>query len=126
MPEITKTNIYRAKEATARLNNTALPEITEIGFGGGGHDSENQPLPADSTQTALKNEIRRNPIMRVFQETGYSVSYHGRLGKDDATGFDISEIALFDAENTMVGVINISPVTKQANKLFDVIVKLAY
>ncbi len=96
------TKIGREKLCRAHAGDIQLPPITQMGFGDGGVDSENNVLTTTGEEIALRNELLRKTINgHTYPETTTG-RYSTRLDKLDLANENISEMGLFDSEGDLV------------------------
>jgi hypothetical protein len=127
MANATTTYGHRQRLAGHFYNNAALPLITHIAFGSGGHNPENgAPLAEDPAAAALANEMLRKPLNNKYQEDAYSVTAVGRVEKNELTGVTISEVGLLDAEGNLVGFKNMAAKILGDDEYFEVKIKLKF
>ncbi len=97
---ITKTRRKNLVQASAGI--IKLPVITGMAFGDGGVDSSGNIIPPTEEQTELYNEIHRQEVDNYIVSSDTSVRYSCTLSESILTGKNISEIALYDSEGSLV------------------------
>lgn len=94
------TSIGRAKMAQARAGIKVLPSIVGMAFGTGAVKDGEVQAPGEE----LYNEVLRKEVDGYTCVTEQCYRYTCTLGKDELSGEEISEIALYDAEGDLVGI----------------------
>lgn len=100
------TRIAKRKILLARAGAQGLPKITQMAFGSGGLNSNNEVLEADEGQESLHMEIFRKNIDKFEVLGDKRVCYYCTLGEDELVGEAISEIALVDADGDLIAIQN--------------------
>ena len=93
----------REKLAKARAGINPLPAITKIAFGNGGVDGTNTPIIHNNLVTQLGNEVLRKDVSISYPDSTTN-RYSGSIGKEELPNVDISEIALFDADDDLIAI----------------------
>lgn len=104
------TKVARQKMIKARAGVADLPKITGFAFGDGGVDDGGHVKTPTEDQTSLNNELLKKVIDDYeISEDGLSCKYTCTLGKTELADEEISEIALYDADNDLVAIKNFLP-----------------
>lgn len=99
------TKIARQKMLKARAGVlTPFPKIVGMAFGSGGCDGSGNPIAPTDDQTALKQEILRKPVSGHTFISETQCRYTCTLTEADAAGKFISEVALYDEDDDIVGI----------------------
>ena len=125
MSEAITTNNFRQRIARHFFDGSALPQVTHMAFGDGGHTGLT-PKPANGTQTSLVHELLRKPLEVVTQEDVYSVTGTGRIEASELVGISISEAALLDSAGNVLGFRNFAPKVKESDETYDIKIKLKF
>ena len=83
---------------------TTLPKITQIAFGDGGTDEEGNPIPPNSTDMALKNEVCRLAVDSVTYPVETTARYTVSIPKNEQVGVRFNEMALVDEAETLCAI----------------------
>lgn len=126
MAEAVTTYDFRKRLATHFYNGQTLPQITQMAFGDGGHDSNGDPISPDPNKTSLNNELLRKDLASVYQEDDFSTTGQGRIAKSELVGADVSEAGLLDANGNLLGFKNFSPKGKESDEEYEVNIKLKF
>lgn len=109
------------KEDLAKLLNDevtiASVQITDIAIGDGGVDSNGNPIPVDSSDTALNNETLRKTAVFVGR-TDNQLEFTMTLGLTEQNGVDINELGAFAQNGNMIGKITFSTKVKNNTQVF--------
>ena len=109
------------KEDLAKLVNDEVTiasiELVDIAIGDGGVDSDGNPIPVDSADTALNNETLRKPAVFVGR-TDNQLEFTMTLGLTEHNGLDINELGAFAQNGNMVGKITFSTKVKNGSQVF--------
>jgi len=111
----------RAKFAAAHAGTAALPTITHIGFGTGGHDT-NTGLPTQPTglETAVGGEVVKKAITSVNTDAGVVAEVLGILDFAEGNGVSISAIGLYDSDGDLICLKHTDPSPKTAEKRMEI------
>lgn len=105
------TKAARKKYAQAHATGSAVPKITQVGWGSGGHSADNSPVQPADTLTAVPGEFYRNtPAITMPGDT--TVRYNLTLAKPEGNTGVVSSCGLYDAAGTLIAVKNFSPKIK--------------
>lgn len=121
MAAATITNSFRQMLA-ARM----FAEVAEMGFGNGGHNSDNTARTPDPAQAALASELLRKAVATKTQENACSVTATGRIEAVELEGYSISEAGLYDGSGNLLGFCNFAPKTKEADEAYDIKIMLVF
>ena len=109
------------KEDLAKLVNDEVTiasiELVDIAIGDGGVDSDGNPIPVDSADTALNNETLRKTAVFVGR-TDNQLEFTMTLGLTEHNGLDINELGAFAQNGNMVGKITFSTKVKNGSQVF--------
>ncbi|WP_435924808.1 phage tail-collar fiber domain-containing protein [Paenibacillus sp. DYY-L-2] len=96
----------RKDMARARLGQIALPKITHIAFGTGGHAPGDvlTPVKPSETATALETEVARYPIASATLINDTTVQYKVVIPKGTLNGVVLTEQALIDQNGKVVAI----------------------
>lgn len=113
----------RAREdiCRARMGEIALPRVTHIVFGTGGHAPGDikTPLPIDPDATGLEKPILTKPILSATKINSTTIEYLARLGAGEADGEAITEAALQDENGNIVAIKRFGAKTKDPDTEYD-------
>lgn len=106
--------VYISKQAKkkvmqARAGIKPLPKAKYIAFGDGGVSQANEILAIDLENPMLKNQLLKKQIETFDFPTETSCRYVVTLGKKELIGKKISEMALLDEENDIIGIVAFLP-----------------
>jgi hypothetical protein len=96
------TDFARQEMARARAGDGTVSIITYMAFGDGGVDINGSPIPPQSTDIGLNNELLRKLVDGHTYPISTTCRYSCRLYKNELPGQKINEIALFDADGNMI------------------------
>lgn len=102
------TAVGRRKLCMAHAGEAALPAITKMAWGDGGVDENGEPKATTGTEIGLYNMVMEKEVegyeFIVDEKTGEKTTcrYTATLGKGEATGKEISEMGLLDAEGDLI------------------------
>ncbi|PZM64864.1 phage tail protein [Paenibacillus dendritiformis] len=96
----------RKDMARARLGQIAMPRVTHIAFGTGGHQPGDVLTPVQplETATALETEVARYPINSAVLKGDTTVVYTVVIPKGTLPGVAITEQALIDQNGKVVAI----------------------
>lgn len=96
----------RKDMARARLGQIALPRITHIAFGTGGHLPGDVLTPVRPLETAiaLETEVARYPIAAAVLKNDTTVEYKVVIPKGTLNGVVLTEQALIDENAKVVAI----------------------
>jgi len=83
---------------------STLPPVAFMAFGNGGTNSEGMPIAPLDTETALKNEIARYPVVPVEFPISTTARYAATIPPSDLQDEVINEAALVDAEGNLCNI----------------------
>lgn len=126
MAEAVTTYDFRQRLAGHFYDGEALPQITQMAFGDGGHNSDGTPKSPDPSQGSLQNELLRKDLANIYQEDAYSTTGSGRIAKSELNGADISEAGLLDSAGNLLGFKNFAPKIKESDEEYEVNIKLKF
>jgi len=109
MANTISTILFRQKVATAHLNGTSLPQVTQVGWGTGGVDINGNVLASNGNAIVVPGEvIRNNVISKTLSQDGLSITYHCSLSYDDPGVLNqlISSAGLYDDDGDLVAIQN--------------------
>lgn len=101
----------RKKMAEARKGDARLPPIQKIALGDGGIDQNGNLITPLEEDTSLRHELLRRDYDSAVRLSDTSFRYRIDLKEAELSGKGISEIALFDSEDTMLSVKTFYPKT---------------
>lgn len=110
MSEIKQNNVVITKKARQKMlqaragDLTPLPKIVGMAFGSGGCDERGNPVAPTDDQSTLKHEILRKKVSGHTFISDTKCRYSCTLNENEAAGEFISEVALYDEANDIVGI----------------------
>ena len=111
----------RENFAKAHAGDIALPDVTQIAFGTGGHDTDGTPIAPDNSQTSLNTEVIKKDINSYSFPDNQTLEIIGDVSDDDiGTGDDISECGLYNNNNELVAIKTFAPKTMSADMRIEV------
>ncbi|MEI6108006.1 MAG: phage tail protein [Opitutae bacterium] len=126
MSEATTTNSFRQRLARHHYDGTALPQVTAMAFGDGGHNPDGTPKAPNAAQTALGHTVLQKNLSSVVQEDVYSMTGTGLVAEAELVGTHISEAGLLDASGNLLGFRNFAPKIKEADEEYEIKIKLKF
>ncbi len=105
----------REKMLKARAGIAQLPVVTGFAFGNGGVDEHGVVIVPTENQTALNNEVFRKAIDGYSVVSNLVYRYSCTLEKSDLVGYQISEVALYDADGDLIAIKNCLPKGKDSD-----------
>lgn len=105
---------YISKKRQAMQYGNAMPQITHVAFGGGGHEADGTARYPKASETALTEEYLRKAVTQIYNESTDSITVIGELGEYELPDHEISEAALFDDDGDMVAVMCFEKRKKEA------------
>lgn len=121
--EAVVTNYWRGRLAEHCAGGRALPRITHMAFGDGGH-AGNAARPAPAERTALFNERLRVPIVSQTQPAPTeALSIAELVAAAAPPGMTFSEAGLIDAEGGLVAYRTMAPKVLDAGEVYEVRIK---
>lgn len=111
----------RAKFAAAHAGTAALPTITHIGFGTGGHDT-NTGLPTQPTglEIVVGGQVVKKAIESVNTTVPTTAEVLGILDFAEGNGVSISAIGLYDSDGDLICLKHTEPSPKTAEKRMEI------
>ena len=120
--EAVVTDYWRGRLAEHCAGGRALPRITHMAFGDGGHvGSSARPAPAG--RSALFNERLRVPIASQTQPAPTEALSIAELVAADAPGIAFSEAGLIDADGGLVAYRTMAPKVVDVGEVYEVRIK---
>lgn len=114
------TDYWRERLAEHCAGGRALPRITHMAFGDGGH-AGSAAKPAPANRTALFNERLRVPIAQQSRPLPTEALLIAELAADAApTGMVLSEAGLIDADNGLVAYRTMAPKVIDSGEVYEV------
>ncbi len=110
----------REKFAKAHGEGAALPKIAQMGWGDGGHDVNNQPIPPDPGATIVPGEFLRKPIESYSYPASTTVRFVCRLTTSEGIGKMVSAVGLYDNAGTLVALKTFAPKAKDADTEIEI------
>lgn len=126
MAEAIVVDAFRKRLAKHMTDNSALPPITYMAFGDGGHNADQTAKSPSATATALAHEVLRKPLALITQEDLYSTTGKGAVEASELIGVPISECGLIDSAGQLVGLKNFAPKYKESDERYEMSVKLRF
>lgn len=116
------TIIAREKFAKSHGGDYVLPQITNVAFGTGGHNtSTGKPIPPENTYTEVPGEIINKEINSHEYPVDTALRVIGSISDlDIGTGDDISACGIYDSEGDLVAIKTFSPKTMSADMTIEV------
>lgn len=118
MPSVVS-GVFLEKINATLAGGATLKQPTHIAFGSGGHNLDNSLKTPSASATGLQTELLRKAITGISQADSRSVTATGRITESELVGQVISEVALFDADGTIMGIRTFGPRTKQAGETIE-------
>ena len=120
--EAVVTDYWRGRLAEHCAGGRALPRITHMAFGDGGHvGSSARPAPAG--RSALFNERLRVPIASQTRPAPTEALSIAELVAADAPGMVFSEAGLVDADGGLVAYRTMAPKRVDVGEVYEVRIK---
>ena len=120
--EAVVTDYWRGRLAEHCAGGRALPRITHMAFGDGGHvGSSARPAPAG--RSALFNERLRVPIASQTRPAPTEALSVAELVAADAPGMVFSEAGLVDADGGLVAYRTMAPKRVDVGEVYEVRIK---
>lgn len=126
MAEAVTTYDFRKRLARHFYNGDSVPQMAQMAFGDGGHDSDGKPVSPDASKTSLNNELLRKDLASIYQEDDFSVTGSGRISKSELVDADISEAGLLDSDGNLLGFKNFAPKAKESDEEYEINIKLKF
>lgn len=126
MSDAVTSNAFRQRIAKHMANSSPLPPIAYMVFGSGGHDAQNKAKPANPDATGLTKQLLKKPLAVITQEDGFSVTGRGVIEENELVGAVISEAALLDADNQIIGIKTFAPKFKEGRERYEIEIKLRF
>lgn len=120
--EAVVTDYWRGRLAEHCAGGRALPRITHMAFGDGGHVGSSA-RPAPTGRTALFNERLRVPIASQTQPAPTEALSIAELVAADAPGMSFSEAGLIDADGGLVAYRTMAPKVVDVGEVYEVRIK---
>lgn len=115
-PIIIMTIKGREKLAKASMGTIALPAITQIGFGTGGHSAgTGEPTQPDPAATVVPGEILKKNIESYAFPIATTASILGILEQTEGNGNSISAYGLYDSAGDLIVLMHTEPTPKTAD-----------
>jgi len=123
MAEAVVTDYWRARLAEHCAGGRALPRITHMAFGDGGHTGS-AARPAPAGRTALFGERLRVPIAGQSRPAPTGALLEAALIATEAQrGMMFSEAGLIDAEGGLVAYRTMAPKVIDAGEIYEVLIQ---
>ncbi len=120
--EAVVTDYWRGRLAEHCAGGRALPRVTHMAFGDGGHvGSAARPAPAG--RSALFNERLRAPIASKTRPAPTEALLIAELVAADAPGMAFSEAGLVDADGGLVAYRTMAPKRVDVGEVYEVRIK---
>ncbi len=120
--EAVVTDYWRGRLAEHCAGGRALPRVTHMAFGDGGHvGSAARPAPAG--RSALFNERLRVPIASQTRPAPTEALLIAELVAADAPGMAFSEAGLVDADGGLVAYRTMAPKRVDVGEVYEVRIK---
>ncbi|MEA4805073.1 phage tail protein [Acetobacterium wieringae] len=111
----------REKLAKAHMGTAALPAITQIGFGTGGHDTgTGLPLTPTGTETVVPGEVLKKNITSFSFPVATTAEIVGVLDYSEANGVSISAFGLYDSAGDLVALKYTTPKPKASDTRLEI------
>lgn len=120
--EAVVTDYWRGRLAEHCAGGRALPRITHMAFGDGGHAGA-VAKPASAGRTALFNERLRVPVASQTRPAPTEALSIAELVAASAPGMAFSEAGLIDAEGGLVAYRTMAPKVVDAGEVYEVRIK---
>lgn len=120
--EAVVTDYWRGRLAEHCAGGRALPRITHMAFGDGGHVG-GAARPAPTGRSALFNERLRVPIASQTQPVPTEALSIAELVAADAPGMAFSEAGLIDADGGLVAYRTMAPKVVDVGEVYEVRIK---
>lgn len=115
---VVTTRKVREKFAKAHGETGGLAKVVAMVFGTGGVTADNQPIPPDASDNALKNQVYEKDLDSVTFPTATTCRFTVTLAGEECNGQEISEIALKDEDGDLVAIKTFGKKTKEADSTF--------
>ena len=102
----------REKFAAAHGDGSAVPQITNVGWGTGGHDANRQPTQPSGSLTSVPGEVLQKAIEGHSYPIATTARFTVKLEKTEANGSDISSCGLYDSAGDLIAVKHFAPKAK--------------
>lgn len=103
----------REKFAKAHGDGTAIPQITQVAWGDGGHDTTTRdPIQPTGDLLTVPGEFLKKNIDSISYPTTTTLRINVDLEKAEGNGYDVSSCGLYDAAGDLVAVKNFAPKAK--------------
>lgn len=99
----------RQKIAKAHADGSAVPRISQVGWGTGGVDINNAIIMPTADQTIVSGQIFKNNILSyTYNSLTATISFHCQLSSEDVgvLGQEISSFGLYDTDGDLVAIKN--------------------
>ncbi|MTV47772.1 phage tail protein [Heliobacillus mobilis] len=115
------TNAARAKFAQAHGGSAALPAITQIGWGNGGHNpATSEPIAPDPAATQVPGEFLVKNIDGHSFPVATTLRITGSLGLTEGNGQNVSAVGLYDSAGTLVALKTFRPKAKDDETVMEI------
>lgn len=107
------TNAARVKFAKAHGEAAAVPKITQVGWGNGGHNTSTRvPTQPAGNLTVTPGEFLKKNIDGFSYPVTTTTRFTVSLTKTEGNGQDVSSCGLYDSAGTLIAVKNFAPKIK--------------
>lgn len=118
---VVTTNLGREKLAKAHVGEAALPAITKIGFGTGGHDTgTGLPLTPTGAETVVPGQVLKKNITSFSFPISTTAEIIGVLDFAEGNGVSISAFGLYDADDDLIALKYTTPKPKAADTRLEI------
>ena len=118
---VVTTDLGREKLAKAHLGSQALPAITQIGFGTGGHDTgTGLPLTPIGAETVVPGQVVIKNITSYSFPIATTAEIIGVLDFAEGNGVSISAFGLYDSAGDLVALKYTTPKPKASDTRLEI------
>lgn len=110
----------REKFAKAHAGQIALPTITQIAFGDGGHNVLDEPIPPTDDLVIVPGEFIKKDVETVELPVDITIRVTGALDFTEGIGKRVSAVGLYDSDGDLVGVKTFTPKNKDADTRLEI------